>query len=392
MLGGCAAAMQGRRRDRSGRGGALGARLPRAGDREQSTGGPRPRGVALGRSGPFGVDIQSPGRGRVRRAVPAGVLSRQTRAVAEKIEIIERGSDMVLAAHRTPVRGRLVAETVETVRFTRPDRVGLPSHPRTPCRTSWSNSRQTEPPTAPGSSTPASSGPTSGPWARAGGRLVAGPLGTHGPGDVRRGQGRSRTPQPRAGEGHPPLHGRQGAGRRVRPLRCGARAGRCRARRRRAGRSARARPRVRYPAEWCSARLARFSGKIEVCSVHIPASSASMTCVCSRVFPTPRPRAAVARRRPRSPRHRRSSRGRRPASPRSSRRPRRRSRRPSDLGQPLGPQLRGGRGPRSRRSRCGWPCPRRRSPGPRASPASAPGRDVGGQVRRGSTAGRRACP
>lgn len=29
----------------------------------------------------------------------------------------------MLAAHRTPVRGRLVATTVETVRFTRPERV-----------------------------------------------------------------------------------------------------------------------------------------------------------------------------------------------------------------------------------------------------------------------------
>lgn len=30
---------------------------------------------------------------------------------------------MVLAAHRTPVRGRLIATTVETVRFSAPDRV-----------------------------------------------------------------------------------------------------------------------------------------------------------------------------------------------------------------------------------------------------------------------------
>jgi hypothetical protein len=34
-----------------------------------------------------------------------------------------RGSDMVLAAHRTALRGRLVATTVETVRFTRPERI-----------------------------------------------------------------------------------------------------------------------------------------------------------------------------------------------------------------------------------------------------------------------------
>jgi hypothetical protein len=37
--------------------------------------------------------------------------------------VLERGTDMVLAAHRTPVRGPLVATTVETVRFTRPERV-----------------------------------------------------------------------------------------------------------------------------------------------------------------------------------------------------------------------------------------------------------------------------
>jgi hypothetical protein len=36
--------------------------------------------------------------------------------------VLERGSDMVLAAHRTRVRGITVV-TVETVRFTRPERV-----------------------------------------------------------------------------------------------------------------------------------------------------------------------------------------------------------------------------------------------------------------------------
>lgn len=48
---------------------------------------------------------------------------RQTRAIAEKIEVLERGGDMVLAAHRTQVGAGLVAVTVETVRFIRPDRV-----------------------------------------------------------------------------------------------------------------------------------------------------------------------------------------------------------------------------------------------------------------------------
>ncbi|MDI9888831.1 hypothetical protein QMZ92_31890 [Streptomyces sp. HNM0645] len=44
----------------------------------------------------------------------------------EKVTVLEQGSDMVLAAHRTPVAGgRLTATTVETVRFTRPDNVGF---------------------------------------------------------------------------------------------------------------------------------------------------------------------------------------------------------------------------------------------------------------------------
>ncbi|MET7297981.1 hypothetical protein [Embleya sp. NPDC005575] len=44
----------------------------------------------------------------------------------EKVRVPERGTDMVLAAHATPVPGgRLTATTTETVRFTRPDRVGF---------------------------------------------------------------------------------------------------------------------------------------------------------------------------------------------------------------------------------------------------------------------------
>jgi polyketide cyclase/dehydrase/lipid transport protein len=72
--------------------------------------------------GPFGVDIRAPAD-VVFDVLSEPYLGRRTRAVAEKIEILERGHDMVLAAHRTPVRGRLVATTVETVRFTRPDRI-----------------------------------------------------------------------------------------------------------------------------------------------------------------------------------------------------------------------------------------------------------------------------
>lgn len=68
-------------------------------------------------------------RERVFDVIAAAYLGRQPRAVAEKVRVLERGTDMVLAAHRTPIhelpggRGRLVATTVETVTFSRPDRV-----------------------------------------------------------------------------------------------------------------------------------------------------------------------------------------------------------------------------------------------------------------------------
>lgn len=72
--------------------------------------------------GPLSVRI-SADRDTVFDVLAAPYLGRQTRALADKIQILERGSDMVLAAHRTPVHRRLTAITVETVRFTRPERV-----------------------------------------------------------------------------------------------------------------------------------------------------------------------------------------------------------------------------------------------------------------------------
>lgn len=50
-------------------------------------------------------------------------LGRAPRALQEKVQVLERGTDMVLAAHRTTVGKRLTAVTVETVRFTRPERI-----------------------------------------------------------------------------------------------------------------------------------------------------------------------------------------------------------------------------------------------------------------------------
>lgn len=72
--------------------------------------------------GPQVVDIAAP-RQVVFDIIAAPYGPRQPKAMAEKIRVLERGDDMVLAAHRTPVRGGMTATTVETVRFTGPLRV-----------------------------------------------------------------------------------------------------------------------------------------------------------------------------------------------------------------------------------------------------------------------------
>ncbi len=72
--------------------------------------------------GPHTVEIAAP-RDEIFDVIAAGYEARRPQAIADRIRVLERGTDMVLAAHRTPVRGRLVATTVETVRFTRPERV-----------------------------------------------------------------------------------------------------------------------------------------------------------------------------------------------------------------------------------------------------------------------------
>ena len=72
--------------------------------------------------GPCTIVIGAP-RKVVFDVIAQPYLGRTTRAVREKVHVLHAGSDMVLAAHRTPIRGRLVATTVETVRFTRPERV-----------------------------------------------------------------------------------------------------------------------------------------------------------------------------------------------------------------------------------------------------------------------------
>ena len=72
--------------------------------------------------GPFSVDIAAD-REVVFEIIASPYLGRVPRALADKVQVVERGADMVLAAHRTPVRTGLVATTLETVRFERPRRV-----------------------------------------------------------------------------------------------------------------------------------------------------------------------------------------------------------------------------------------------------------------------------
>lgn len=74
------------------------------------------------RPGPQVVQVDA-SRDLVFDMIAAPYQERQPRALADKVRVLDRSEDMVLAAHRTPVRGRLVATTVETVRFSRPERV-----------------------------------------------------------------------------------------------------------------------------------------------------------------------------------------------------------------------------------------------------------------------------
>jgi hypothetical protein len=72
--------------------------------------------------GPLRSEISAP-RETVFDVIALPYLGRTPRAMAEKLKVIEQGTDMVLAAHRTPIRYGLVATTLETVRFTRPERI-----------------------------------------------------------------------------------------------------------------------------------------------------------------------------------------------------------------------------------------------------------------------------
>ncbi len=80
-------------------------------------------GRRLRQLGPITQTIAAPPE-TVFDVVAGPYLARTPRAMKDKLEVLERGSDMVLAAHFTDV-GPLTATTVETVRFERPHRVSF---------------------------------------------------------------------------------------------------------------------------------------------------------------------------------------------------------------------------------------------------------------------------
>jgi hypothetical protein len=82
--------------------------------------------IGLGRRlrplGPIALDIGAPPE-VVFDVIAGPYLGRTPRALRRKLEVIERGADLVLAAHFTPVAAGLTVTTVETVHFERPRRV-----------------------------------------------------------------------------------------------------------------------------------------------------------------------------------------------------------------------------------------------------------------------------
>jgi Polyketide cyclase / dehydrase and lipid transport len=75
--------------------------------------------------GPFGVEVAAPAA-TVFDVIAAPYLARTPRAMSGKLRVLQRGSDMVLAEHYTPVhQGRLTAVTLETVMFDRPHQIAF---------------------------------------------------------------------------------------------------------------------------------------------------------------------------------------------------------------------------------------------------------------------------
>jgi hypothetical protein len=71
--------------------------------------------------GPLRIRISAP-RDIVFDVIASPYLGKTPRALRQKLEVLERGEDLVLAAHYTRTYG-LTATTIETVRFEPPERV-----------------------------------------------------------------------------------------------------------------------------------------------------------------------------------------------------------------------------------------------------------------------------
>jgi hypothetical protein len=71
--------------------------------------------------GPLTVRIAAP-RELVFEVISAPYLARTPRALERKLRVLERGEDMVLAEHYTPV-GPVITTTLETIRFEPPELV-----------------------------------------------------------------------------------------------------------------------------------------------------------------------------------------------------------------------------------------------------------------------------
>ena len=74
--------------------------------------------------GPIALEIAAP-PDVVFDVIAAPYLGRTPRALRGKLEVLERGADLVLAVHFTSVAPGLTVTTVETVRFERPHRVSF---------------------------------------------------------------------------------------------------------------------------------------------------------------------------------------------------------------------------------------------------------------------------
>ncbi len=72
--------------------------------------------------GPQHIDIAAQ-QSTVFEVISEPYLGRTPKAMTTKLTVVERGADMVLAAHHTPAVAGLVATTLETVRFEPPERI-----------------------------------------------------------------------------------------------------------------------------------------------------------------------------------------------------------------------------------------------------------------------------